>query len=426
MAPSVRSQNLSIMLTDIQGYSNTAATATREEIIDLIRRHNNLMRPVIEFYGGTIIKSIGDAFLCTFPSATDAVICAIIIQLLLKDYNQRIGDSSKHLNLRVVINSGDVSLEENDIFGNAVNITARMEGLECFPGGTIGISESTWLMMDRTEIFADKIGPKTLKGVPEPVNVFKVPLEKQKIKELPEQLVQIVEKVINPSSTTIDSATAKKQLEEWKANIGTFLQKTNWGENIGKASQKIGQIQTSIAKTLAKQNVPEKQGGSDAPNVKRLKAFGIDLALILIVVVLSGLVWWPVQRVFFGPSYINESSNEIINFDDYIPGQKGDEMIYIRKKGFIENVISLNIYFPIIPIWIYLLFFWRLKKASIGQIITNTSIVHNDGDELDWILCAKRSALFVFSCLTLFGVLMIFGAEKRTLYDKLCETKVVE
>jgi class 3 adenylate cyclase/uncharacterized RDD family membrane protein YckC len=426
MAPSVRSQNLSIMLTDIQGYSNTAATATREEIIDLIRRHNNLMRPVIEFYGGTVIKSIGDAFLCTFPSATDAVICAIIIQLLLKDYNQRLEHESQHLNLRVVINSGDVSIEGNDIFGNAVNITARMEGLECFPGGTIGISESTWLMMDRTEIFAEKIGPQTLKGVPEPVNVFKVPLEGQKIKELPDQLVQIVEKVINPTSTAIDGAAAKKQLEEWKTNIGTFLQKTNWGENIGKASQKIGQIQTSIANTLAKQNVPEKQGGSDAPNAKRLKAFGIDFALILAIVFISGLVWWPVQRVVFGPSYIMEDSDTVIDFENYIPGKKGDEMIYIRKKSFIEKAISLNIYFPVIPIWIYLLFFWRLKKASIGQIMTNVSIVHNDGKELDWVLCAKRSALFVFSCLTLFGVLMIFAKDKLTLYDKLCETKVVE
>ena len=184
------------MMTDIQGYSATVAEASREEVVSLIRRHNQLMRPVIEFYRGTIIKSIGDAFLCTFQSATDAVICALIIQLLLIEYNQRLADKTRCLNLRVVVNSGDVSLEQGDIFGTAVNVTARMEGLDCFPGGSIGISESTHLLMDRTEIVAEKIGPKQLKGVPDPVTVFHVPLEKQKLNKV--SLPSLFQRVCQP------------------------------------------------------------------------------------------------------------------------------------------------------------------------------------------------------------------------------------
>lgn len=82
---SIKSQNLSIMLTDMQGYSETVAGASREELIDLIRKHNKLMRPVIEFYRGKIIKSIGDALLCSFPSATDAVISALSFSFCSKN-----------------------------------------------------------------------------------------------------------------------------------------------------------------------------------------------------------------------------------------------------------------------------------------------------------------------------------------------------
>lgn len=90
----LKSQNLSIMMTDIQGYSAKSAETYRADMIRYIRGHNKLMMPIIEFYGGTIIKSIGDAFLCTFQSATDAVICAIIIQLILREYNKKQGNYS--------------------------------------------------------------------------------------------------------------------------------------------------------------------------------------------------------------------------------------------------------------------------------------------------------------------------------------------
>ena len=70
------SKNLSVMITDLQGYSSKSAAASRAELIQLVQTHNNLLRPVIEFYHGTIIKSLGDSFLCTFESATDGVAMA--------------------------------------------------------------------------------------------------------------------------------------------------------------------------------------------------------------------------------------------------------------------------------------------------------------------------------------------------------------
>ncbi len=423
MPPAVKSQNLSIMLTDIQGYSSTTANASREEVVDLIRRHNQLMRPVIEFYGGTIVKSIGDAFLCTFPSATDAVICAIIIQLLLKEYNQRLKEEANHLNLRVVINSGDVSLEENDIFGNAVNVTARMEALECFPGGSIGISESTFLLMDRSEIVAEKIGPQSLKGVPDPVNVFRVPLEKQKLNKLPMQLLNLVEKVINAKGGESSGSAANAQFNEWKQSVGNFLKQTNWGDNVNKASKQIGNIQQSLVKTFGQKTVLEKkQALQDASIASRCKSGLIDLVILMIIIVSMRMAWWPVQRIVFGPATAQEMNSSTENWQ-----YNYEKSMWIRDQGIIEWTVSTNVHYPVLLLWIYFAIFWKLKQASPGQIASGNAVVQDDGTrDIGIILALKRSALYLAASFTIIGLLMVFAGDKKTLHDKLCGTRVVE
>ncbi|MFZ5950890.1 MAG: adenylate/guanylate cyclase domain-containing protein [Candidatus Rifleibacteriota bacterium] len=423
MASGVRSQNLSIMLTDIQGYSATAANASREEVVELIRRHSQLMKPVIEFYGGTIVKSIGDAFLCTFPSATDAVICAIIIQLLLKEYNQKVKEEAKKLILRVVINSGDVSIEENDIFGNAVNITARMEALDCFPGGTIGISESTHLLMDRSEIVAEKIGPQNLKGVPEPVMVYKVPLEKQKLNQLPMQLLNLVEKVVNAKGS--DAMPGSAQINEWAQSVGSFLKQTNWGDNLGKAQQQLGNIQKSLTKTFGKKTVTEqKKAFSDAPLPSRIKSGVIDMVIVTIMIIGMWVAWWPVQRVLFGSPTI---SNPVgISTEGWAWKEVGGEYVYVRPRGLVEWVVDVNVKYPFLLMLAYFSIFWKIKQATPGQIAAGTAVVCEDGSTtIPAAMALKRSAMFLVSCFTIFGLLMIFIGEKKTLYDKICQTRVV-
>ncbi|MDD2714538.1 MAG: HEAT repeat domain-containing protein [Candidatus Wallbacteria bacterium] len=217
MPSKIVSQNLSIMITDIQGFSNTTTSSSRSEIVDLIRRHKQLMVPVIEFYKGRIYKTMGDAFLCGFNSATDAVVCALIVQLVLKEFNDRLHDESKQMLIRVVINSGDVTIEENDVFGDAVNIAARMEALPCFPGGSIGISESTYLLMNRSEIVSEKIGPMELKGITEPVTVYQVPVAKQKLTSIPRHLLELIESVFDSKDANPET------VKQWNESIRNFL-----------------------------------------------------------------------------------------------------------------------------------------------------------------------------------------------------------
>ncbi|MFA7577910.1 MAG: adenylate/guanylate cyclase domain-containing protein [Candidatus Muiribacteriota bacterium] len=212
-----KSKNLSIMMTDMQGYTAVSSNSSRESIVELIRKHNKLMLPVFEFYNGKIIKTIGDAFLVTFDSATDAVVCGIVIQLILTEYNRAQLDESLKLNLRVVINTGDVALEENDIYGEAVNITARMESLDCFPGGTIGISESTYLLINRNEIVANKIGEFELKGIPYKVSVYNVPLESQNMAAIPVKLLKLAEKA------AFSGSNFEHVINDWNSSVKSFL-----------------------------------------------------------------------------------------------------------------------------------------------------------------------------------------------------------
>lgn len=428
MPPALKSQNLSIMMTDIQGYSAAVAEASRDEVVGLIRRHNQLMRPVIEFYRGTIIKSIGDAFLCTFQSATDAVICAIIIQLLLIEYNQRLTDKNKRLDLRVVINSGDVSLEQGDIFGTAVNITARMEGLNCFPGGSIGISESTHLLMDRTEIVAERIGPKQLKGVPEPVTVYHVPLARQKLNKLPMHLLTLVEKVINSKDFDPDSSAGAARFNEWTQSVGTFLKQTNWGDNINKASKQVGNIQQSLVKTFGQKTVLEKKTAlADASIGARVKSGIIDIVILIILATALRMAWWPAQRIVYGPSIVESYEETAGNSEKWNYETIDGKNVYVRNYGIIEWVINTNIHYPVLLFWLYFAIFWKLKQASPGQIASGTAVVEEDGNtDLAIALVLKRSALFIVSTFSIIGLLIIFVGEKKTLHDKLCKTRVVE
>ncbi len=396
------------MLTDIQGYSSASANSSREEILGLIHRHNQLMQPVISFYGGKVIKTIGDAFLVTFTSATDAVVCAIIIQLILGEYNSKQQNPSHKLNLRVVINTGDVSLEKNDIYGDAVNITARMEGLECFAGSTIGISEATYLLMNRNEIVADEIGPKELKGIPYPVVVYQIPLDRQKLTSIPTKLLELVERSVNASESQDGGDGSGIDLTEWSNAVTSFLKEKNLGRHISENIIKnAGAMQRSLHQTFTQSTVLGQKSAADlkdAPPALRFKSFAIDAGVLIVALWLIGFVWgWLLRPILFGG------------------------VSTTRNMGILEHIIQINLNYPVVLCFAYFLFFWFWKGASPGQIATRTAVTMDNGVLLDFKTAAKRSALFVVSMM-LFGIpaLTLYVDMKKTLYDYWCGTRVVE
>jgi class 3 adenylate cyclase len=203
------SKNLSIMITDLQGYSTKSAEATRSELISLVQAHNNLLRPVIDFYKGTIIKSLGDSFLCTFESATDAAVCAIAIQIVTREYNQRMRIKDGGLKIRVAVSTGDVSIEEGDIFGEAVNLASRMEKIPEISDGGIAMNEATYLLVNQQEIHAESIGEHQFKGISQPVRVYLLDLRKQKLDKLPTRLLELVSLVADGKNLPVTGKLKK-------------------------------------------------------------------------------------------------------------------------------------------------------------------------------------------------------------------------
>lgn len=179
---------LTIMLTDIQGFTQRTSSSSREALKELLDEHERLLYPVVSHYGGVLVKTIGDALLVTFESPTNAVLCGLAMQERLAAHNANKGEDDQ-LNIRVAINSGEVQLRDGDVFGEAVNITARIEGIT--EAGEIYFTDSVYLAMNKAEVPSSEVGQKRLKGLPEAIKVYKVirdPLSDQ-YRELREKML---------------------------------------------------------------------------------------------------------------------------------------------------------------------------------------------------------------------------------------------
>jgi class 3 adenylate cyclase len=167
----MKTKHLTIMFTDIKGFTPKTSRMSRKELQILLEKHDELIKPIFEDFNGTIVKTIGDAFMVTFHSPTNAVLCGMKIQKELKKHNEKSVEGDK-LEIRVAVNSGEVTLKEEDVFGEAVNIAARLEGIA--DAGDIYFTEAVYLAMNKSEIPTAEIGYKQFKGIPEEIKVYKV------------------------------------------------------------------------------------------------------------------------------------------------------------------------------------------------------------------------------------------------------------
>jgi TolB-like protein/class 3 adenylate cyclase/Flp pilus assembly protein TadD len=161
-----------ILAADVAGYSrlmHSAEEATHAKLTALLA---DGVEPAIAEYGGRVVKSTGDGFLAEFPSAVGALRAAVLFQTRVDELT--IGDAEdERLRFRVGINIGDVIVEPHDIFGDGVNITARLESI-AEPGG-ICISSSAYdQVQGKVAVeFAD-LGEQRLKNIARPVRVYVV------------------------------------------------------------------------------------------------------------------------------------------------------------------------------------------------------------------------------------------------------------
>ena len=159
------------MFTDMVGFT-TLTQSNETKTMELLERHNGLLRPMFAKFNGREVKTIGDSFLVEFDSALDALRCAVDIQSYLHDYNGSSADEWK-IRLRIGIHLGDVIHKDGDVFGDAVNISSRIEPV-AEPGG-VCISRQVYDQVhNKFEFPLVSLGEKALKNVATQTEVFSV------------------------------------------------------------------------------------------------------------------------------------------------------------------------------------------------------------------------------------------------------------
>jgi len=162
--PNQKRQLAAIMFTDIVGYTAMMGKDSTKAL-ELVRISKEIQKPLVEKHNGKWLKEMGDGALAQFSSAIDAVNCSIEIQKLAR--------SELDAKLRIGIHLGDVTVEENDVYGDGVNVAARLESITD-PGG-IYISESIEkAIQGQSDIQAKYLGEIKLKNVAYSVRTYAV------------------------------------------------------------------------------------------------------------------------------------------------------------------------------------------------------------------------------------------------------------
>jgi TolB-like protein/class 3 adenylate cyclase/tetratricopeptide (TPR) repeat protein len=163
---------MAILAADVAGYSRLIGADEEGTLAQLKAFRKTLVDPTIAKHRGRIVKTNGDGMLVEFASAVDAARCAIEVQRGMADENTEI-PQAKRIEFRIGIHLGDIIIDDNDIFGDGVNIAARLESI-AVPGG-ISISRAVHdQVRDRINVCFDDKGEIALKNIARPVQVFAI------------------------------------------------------------------------------------------------------------------------------------------------------------------------------------------------------------------------------------------------------------
>ncbi len=157
-----------VMFTDIVGYSEKAAEKQLIDTMTLLATHDKMLMPVINQFAGQLIKKIGDALMVRFDDPIAAVNAAREMQAKLIAFNR---SSQEKILIRIGINTGTVFIKNQDVFGDAVNVAARMESMA--QPGMIFLTEATFRKAG-SKIPCLDFGERKVKGQPHPLRVYAV------------------------------------------------------------------------------------------------------------------------------------------------------------------------------------------------------------------------------------------------------------
>ncbi len=167
-----------ILAADVAGYSRMMEVDEAGTLGRLKAHLAEVVRPKIEAHRGNIVKTTGDGLLAEFASVVAAVECAVEIQRSMAERNA--GDpEDNQIRFRIGINVGDIIIEDSDIFGDGVNIAARLEGL-ADPGGICVSQRVQEDAAGKTSVAFDDLGEQVLKNIARPIRAYRLRPENAK------------------------------------------------------------------------------------------------------------------------------------------------------------------------------------------------------------------------------------------------------
>ena len=174
LSQDLRRKLVAIFIADVVGYAklmNEDEAAT----VSTLTSYKEKMTGLIEKCRGRVVDSPGDNLMAEFPSVTDAVKCAVTVQKKFKDMNRGLPENRK-MEFRIGINLGDVIEQGNRIYGDRINIAARLEAI-ADPGG-ICISRTVYDQIeDKLSLSYKYLGEKKVKNIPKPVEAYQIMME---------------------------------------------------------------------------------------------------------------------------------------------------------------------------------------------------------------------------------------------------------
>lgn len=387
MPPQTR--HLTILLTDIKGFTDKTSSRSRADIQRLLDEHRDAVLPVLQERGGRLVKTIGDAFLMVFDSPTDAVLAGTAAQAALAKRNEGRADEDR-IDIRVAINCGEVNLVEGDVFGEPVNITARIEGVA--EAGEVFFTEAVYLTMNKAEVPSSEVGLLQLKGIPEKVRVYKVRRE---------------------TALGVNAAPAPQKAARRSSDFAPG-EKARLLQGLPPAPPPGTRHPTPEARALFK---------------KRARALVVDFFLVTLIAsgVSDILADIGVERAAAAAESV------VVSAVDGVTVKDGGKTVRFDKDGLHEEGgrrrtprrrFSLT---PLLFLLMNALCVWRLGGVTPGKRLVGLRVVAEDGGPVDAQAAFLRAGVSLVSFYTfLLGYLWAWkDPQARTWHDLIARTRVV-
>ena len=169
-----------ILAVDVAGYSRLMGQNEEGTLAALRSVRRELSDPKIKAHQGRIVKAMGDGLLVQFASVVDAVRCAVEVQRAMAERNIDTSPEGR-IEFRIGIHQADIIVEDDDIFGDGVNIAARLEGL-AEPGGICVSRVVRDEVQDKLDVVFEDLGEQQVKNIARPVRVFAIQLEPEAVR----------------------------------------------------------------------------------------------------------------------------------------------------------------------------------------------------------------------------------------------------